>query len=744
MPRRFDIFLASLLILFLELCCIRWFPAHVLFLTYFTNTVLFAAFLGMSAGCLAAGRRVDGLRWSGLLLALAMAAAQGIARWWTIPRGLGIAVEDHAPQVVFFGAEAPRTDLARFVIPIELVAGFFFLLLALCFFGLGQRLGRALQGMEPLEGYLVNIAGSLVGIVLFAAASWAEVGPTWWFLPVAAGMAWLMRRDDVRTGAAAAWARRLAPLALVVLLADLQAIAPVAPGAERYWSPYYRIDYRPAPQRRIDVNLIFHQAMVPKAAPLPWYDLPYLLRRDSGAPPPADVLVIGAGSGNDVARALEWGASRVDAVEIDPVIVRLGQRDHPDRPYQDPRVTVHVNDGRNFLRSTARRYDLVVYALVDSLVLHSGLSNIRLESYLFTREALEDARRRLKPGGAFVAYNYYRQGWIVTRMHQQLAGVFGEDPVVLTLPHRDVVRPDEMFWAFTVLLAGDTGGIRRAFAEHPAYWLDPRVAPDPSTPNGFQVTVAAGRQAVRPVHVLPPAEPLREATDDWPFLYLRGPMVPRLTLRGIFVMAVCAAAVLLPALRRRGGGPAQALDPQMFLLGAGFMLLEARAVVNMALLFGSTWTVNAVVFGAVLVTVLASSVFVRVMRPRRLGPFYGALLAALALNAFVPLDVFLGGRAYQVAAACALVFAPVLFASVVFGSAYARVRDPERALGANVAGALVGGFAENLSMLVGFRYLALLALAVYALSALRLRGSAASQPEAQAREVDTPRSLPVS
>ena len=53
MRPRFDLFLVSILILFLELACIRWFPAHVLFLSFFTNTVLLACFLGMSVGCLA-------------------------------------------------------------------------------------------------------------------------------------------------------------------------------------------------------------------------------------------------------------------------------------------------------------------------------------------------------------------------------------------------------------------------------------------------------------------------------------------------------------------------------------------------------------------------------------------------------------------------------------------------------------------------------------------------------------------
>src|SRR5436190_20232254 len=72
---RWDLFLISLVILFLELACIRWFPAHVLFLTFFTNTVLLACFLGMSVGCLAAGRKRDFLTHTPLLLAVALGAA---------------------------------------------------------------------------------------------------------------------------------------------------------------------------------------------------------------------------------------------------------------------------------------------------------------------------------------------------------------------------------------------------------------------------------------------------------------------------------------------------------------------------------------------------------------------------------------------------------------------------------------------------------------------------------------------
>src|SRR5436309_11304960 len=73
-----DLFLISLLILFLELACIRWFPAHVLFLTFFTNVVLLACFLGMSVGCLAAGHRRNYIHWTPMLLLVALLVGHGI------------------------------------------------------------------------------------------------------------------------------------------------------------------------------------------------------------------------------------------------------------------------------------------------------------------------------------------------------------------------------------------------------------------------------------------------------------------------------------------------------------------------------------------------------------------------------------------------------------------------------------------------------------------------------------------
>jgi len=145
-------------------------------------------------------------------------------------------------------------------------------------------------------------------------------------------------------------------------------------------------------------------------------------------------------------------------------------------------------------------------------------------------------------------------------------------------------------------------------------------------------------------------------------------------------------------------------------------------VVTMALLFGSTWVVNSVVFLAVLMMILLANLWTLRARPGRLWPYYAGLFITLALNVIVPLDFFLGmSRSIQVLGSCLLVFAPILFAGVIFAASFKRTTQPDRAFGVNIAGAMMGGLAEYSSMLLGFQYLVLVAMLFYAVSAIGLR-----------------------
>jgi spermidine synthase len=711
---RRELFLVSVLFLFMELVFIRWFPAQVLFLTFFTNTVLLASFLGLSLGCLAARHRQDYFRWTPALLLCCVGT--GTTMEWlrlTLQDVINVGNNKSSPQVVYFGAEVQVQDVAKFVISIEVVVAFFFLLIAATLVGVGQGLGRRFGAVkDPARAYLINVGGSLVGILLFQVFA-TRLSPVWWFAAVALGLIALLMREPKRRPIAMALAAAV-PIALYIPDATSLGII-----RERYpvetWSPYYRINYSPE-SRVIVANLIGQQTMVSRTDPSPAYAIPYLLNRDAGQQPFKNILIIGAGSGNDVSRALQWAApdAHIDAVEIDPVIQRLGRRDHPDRPFTDRRVATYINDGRNFLRSTTKKYDLIVFALIDSLVLHSSVSNIRLESYLFTQEAIDDVRQRLQPDGVFAMYNYFRQGWIVSRLTKTVANVFGQTPLVLSLPQQDVISPDTRAEGFTLFMAGGrVPAYGAAFRQHGSYAIAEGVAPDASTPRGFDMPAAGKQIRLHPSTVQVPND-LRVATDSWPFLYMRTPSIPALSWRGMLGIGIISFLLLRIFGWRTGRSQLTKRNGVMFLLGAGFMLLETKAVVHMALIFGSTWTVNTAVFAGILIVILLANIFVLNGRPRPVAPFYVGLLVTLLLNAVIPLNSFLGmSAALQTVAACALVVSPVFFAGVIFSTLLRQEAEAEQALAYNTAGAVLGGITETASLWIGFQYLVLLAGLMY-------------------------------
>ena len=125
------------------------------------------------------------------------------------------------------------------------------------------------------------------------------------------------------------------------------------------------------------------------------------------------------------------------------MINELGRVHHPNQPLQRPAGLIHLDDGRGFVRKTTSHYDLISYAVVDSLALHSSYSSVRLESFLFTEQAFRDIKAKLKPGGVFAMYNFYRQGWVVGRLVKLVEKVFGSPPIVVSLPYQEIISPGQ-------------------------------------------------------------------------------------------------------------------------------------------------------------------------------------------------------------------------------------------------------------------------------------------------------------
>lgn len=690
----------SALILYLEMLLIRWIGTEVRVFAYLQNGVLVAAFLGLGLGC-----RYPQARVRLLPGALALAISGFLIRdpfGWGFAEGVTQGLTAFQDSVVWAarwrGQAASDVNALHTALVVFALATTLVLLWAVvsAFRPLGQWLGRWMDAEpRPIRAYTANILGSLAGIALFDAVTLARTSPWVWLLLSGLGLAALVPLAEEGRAAKAAGA---------ALFLGLPALAWAPSAYPTLWSPYQKLVLQPLVAGLPDggtltcgdliaVNNTFYQGLVnldparhaaapnlypPDEIHTSHYVLPYELvgARDR-------VLIVGAGSGNDVAAALRAGAKSVQAVEIDPVIVEWGRQRHPNHPYDSPRVQVAVNDARAFFRRAEGPYDVVWFGLLDSHTSPSAYTNVRLDHFVYTRESFEDVKRLLAPDGAVVLYFWWEAPWIGDRLARLLTETFGAPPLAMV-----VQASRGCLGHGGLLFIGGSGPTvqeirRRAMA-------DPAIAAL-LLPDGFFRLKA------------------QVSTDDWPYLYLEHRSIPTYHL-----LVAGACLILGLVLRRRLFQPGDPVDGSMLLLGAGFMLLEVSGVSRAALLYGTTWTVNAYVVGAILgMILLANLVASRVKIDPRGWPFLG-LFGSLLLLALVP-TVWLAAlpSALRVLLGGGFLALPVFFSGLVFVSVWARSERRDLALGSNILGSLLGGIASMLSMLIGFQQLTFLTLAVY-------------------------------
>ena len=645
--------LASGLMLFLELALIRWTGSNVVHLSYFSNFVLLGSFLGIGIGFLRSGRARRLPYYSPWVLAALVAFIE----WQPVT------VDQSGSDIIHFTSLTTTGPSAVVILPLVFLAS------AVVLAGPAELVGRCFTDLPRLTAYRYDLVGSVAGIAAFTGLSFLGAPPVWW--GVVASVLFVVLLVPGRRLVATLVGAAVVGAPLLVLVGVL--FGESIQDNDR-WSPYYKIEtaeqeWRGVPIITISANGVPHQNVIPAASRLRWspqYGLPY----ERAANKPKNVLIVGAGSGTDVAIALREGAEHVDAVEIDPELLEIGRERHPDKPYQDPRVTTYVNDGRAFLSSTDKKYDLILFALPDSLTLVQGASSLRLESYLFTEEAFRSARDHLADGGAFAMYNFYREDWLIDRLAATAESAFGHKPCVDALH-------DELRQA--VITAGRQPADQRC---------------------------GQAWQGAAPGTPPPP-------TDDRPFLYLFTDRIPAMYLvtLGLIVVAGIVAVGLFG-----GGGSYRRMRPytDLFLLGTGFMLLETKSVTGFALLFGTTWVVNAIVFAGVLVAVLAAVEVTRRFRMPPLRVMYVVLFLGLLLSWLFP-DSWLLAMPVPLRAVIAvtIAFLPIFVANVVFAKRFTDTADATASFGANLLGALIGGCLEYAGLLIGYDGLLVIAALLY-------------------------------
>jgi SAM-dependent methyltransferase len=690
--------LISFLSLYLELTFIRWAPMQVRLLAYFSNYVLIASLLGLGLGMMLAGsrRRLIAL-FPPALLVMVVVVLVLERKEFVVP------LVTEGQFVWNYLADIKASGLAAYAVLVG-----FFLAVAGLFALVGQEVGRALRPFASLRAYSLNIFGSLLGVIGFAVLSFLELSPPVWFAAGGAAFlaySWSSAERPVNLVFAAIW------LAATVAIVGWDARG-TSDGAQRYWSPYYEIETTPillggkSIGNNITVNKDSHQQALDLSDPNatnPYitgrarlYNLPYSFVA------PERVLVVGAGTGNDTAAALRNAPdARVDAVEIDPVIARLGHTLHPEHPYDADNVRVVIDDARSFLTKSDKPYDLIVFGFLDSHRLFSHMSSVRMDNYVYTLENFRRVRDRLSPDGIAAVTFTVHEKWIADRIYTVMTKAFGHPPLVY--------QGDANGWGTTFLIGREpltppAGApvLDEPTSERELFSDRSRITWRYSDTEGY----------VDPAIFSDHAELL---TDDWPFLYMRSRTIPPnylLALVLTFIGSLLLVWRAVPSMDMK-----RPSNWNFFALGAAFALLETRAITEIALVFGSTWLTNTIVIGAILVMILLANMVVARWHPP-LRFVYAGLFLVVIIDYLFPLQRLLGLSFWvQVLAAGIRVAAPMFFAGIIFARWFQRTDTPSAALGANLIGAVLGGLLEYFSLVIGLRHLYLLVLAFYLASA---------------------------
>ena len=681
---RYQLFILSVLSLYMEMVLIRYLGTEVLIFAFFKNLALMAAFLGLGLGFLCTKDKRDYFTYSGLAFLflngiIILALPLGIVFFrFTNPYDLLLALPKFDQHTFTLILENGRTLLIMLGL---------FVLSTFCFVGVGQRIGQFFEKLRPIEAYSINVFGSLLGGLLFTLLCQLETSPGIWLIVTGILLCLVQfRASHVALSALG--------LAYCVWLGPEIARRNYGPDfVQTYWSPYYRIDLvestvglkKPAHwgwdlmvgygsfQVMLDASPENMARFSPKVQDgmRDVFERPYRMLGKV----PKKVLILASGSGSDVAGALRAGVESIDAVDIDPVITKIGKTIHPEKPYLDPRVHLHVMDARTYLRNCKEKYDLIVFAYLDSHTAFSCLSSMRTDNYVFTKEAFEEANKLLKPDGTLYVTFLCFKDWLWDRHGKAMTVATGMTPLSYCMNngHVDVG---------TMVSGPGVKGLKATDLKIPV-----------------------------PQRPILPDSPVNMSEDDWPYDAL-----PRRELSASYLIplfSVLAFAMWTIFSRIKTDKPDR-LSLPMFLLGMSFMLLEVRAMADMSLLFGSTWFVNVVVISAIMVTILLGNLLATKLDTRHVIPLGVLLIITIGLTTLVHVaDLSTLGQELGPLAGIGLYVMPVTLAAAIFAIMLKTTKTTTVSLGLNLLGGIFGIALEYLSMILGIRALGWIAVGLY-------------------------------
>lgn len=395
-------------------------------------------------------------------------------------------------------------------------------------------------------------------------------------------------------------------------------------------------------------------------------------------------LVLGPGGGRDVLVALLGGVKSITAVEVNPDVVKIVKqyKDFDGGIYSGrPGVKAIVGEGRNFVRTTDKKYDLIMASIPVTKSSRSVEGYALTENNLFTVQAFQDYLKHLTENGRLiiVAHN---DAEIIKLVSLALAA-FGKEeiPEAEAMKHLYTVASDMMP---AIVVQKQPLSAAEAKAMHGTMhqdgfdkgalfipWIKQQAIGPLRMFDQALVDVSNGSRSLGELTKTSGLD-LRAPTDDRPFFYNFERGLPSPFRAFAILTALSALAVVaLVTLRRKGRadpltfigalrqGPALKLYLVVFFaLGIGYTLVEIAFFQKLTLYIGQPQMALTVLLFSLLLGSGIGSLLTSALSRRRLRAGAAvSLCVALLVTALVFLfpQVFAIGVDPRIAAAIILV-----------------------------------------------------------------------------------------
>ena len=682
----FRIFLISFLSLFLELTLIRWVSTEINVFAYLQNVILVCCLFGLGCGLISKKEKIDlGESLKPLLMLVILICVPMLKDNVKLVINALTSMDDFVvwERVSFL---SDSEGLKLFCLAVGLFATLAICLLVIAIFiPIGSVIADLFeQATNSILSYSVNLLGSLGGIILFAILGWFATPPLLWLIIVLLIILFDQFNRQVN---------KIVFLSLLLLNFIIAFLSSWINPNLVIWSNYQKLEVtKEARGYYIAVNNVGYQQIFDNsdnykatresgAVPYGQYDIPSLLY-----PKAQNILIVGSGSGNDVAGAIRNSSAQITAVEIDRKIAELGMKYHPEKPYDNSRVNLKITDAREFFSNTNEKFDLIIFGLLDSHTTVS-LTNARLDNFVYTEEAMEQVKKLLKPGGVITLIFQVNHQFILNRIYKTLTKVFAVNPQVISINSSDIG------WGGTMFITGDSNTFNNALSKNEAL-------------NNYIKNISMPIEEKNN----PQLDAIKIITDDWPYLYLDKPRIPLLVVSFLTTLLLVGARISRSTINFSNIKAHNKEFMYFAFLGTGFMLLESFGISKAAVCFGNTWVINAIVISIILIVGLIANYFSSQISQKKIAVItLLSFFCCLILNS-VNFSYLLSYSYCWRIILVSLILSPPLFCSgLAFAIVFRKTKHQEFCLGANIFGAFIGGMIQLVSFYTGLSFLTILA-----------------------------------